>query len=112
MFTKRAGRMTETRPFHRTLSLARAALAATLVAIAAAAATGLAADVSFDKVPANYTMLMKMDPMDVMRLMDPDKKGYVTKSDYMKFHEMMFDKMDKNHDGKLDASEFAPRGPG
>jgi hypothetical protein len=97
MFTMRAG---------------RAAKLLALLAVVAVVPAARAADVSFDKVPANYTMLMKMDPMDVMHAMDPDKKGYVTKKDYMKFHEMMFEKMDKNHDGKLDASEFAPRGPG
>jgi hypothetical protein len=49
---------------------------------------------------------MKMKPMDVMHVMDPDNKGYVTKEDYMKFHEMMFQKMDKNRDNKLDEDEF------
>jgi hypothetical protein len=89
------------------MSLSRAALGAALVAtIVAAFPNARAGDVSFDKVPPNYTMLMKMKPMDVMHAMDPDKKGYVTKEDYMKFHEMMFQKMDKNHDNRLDEDEF------
>jgi hypothetical protein len=88
------------------MSFSRAALAAALVAVVAPVPSALASDVSFDKVPPNYTMLMKMKPKDLMSVMDPDKKGYVTKEDYMKFHEMMFEKMDKNHDGKLDEAEF------
>ena len=93
MFTMRAG---------------RAAKLLALLAVVAVVPAARAADVSFDKVPANYTMLMKMTPMDLMHAMDPDNKGYVTKEDFMKFHEMMFEKMDKNHDGKLSADEFAP----
>jgi hypothetical protein len=96
--------------FHFTGSLTRAALGATVAAILAVGPAARASDVSFDKVPVSYAAMMKMKPMDVMHLMDPDKKGYVTKDDFMKFHEMMFEKMDKNHDGKLDASEF--KGPG
>jgi hypothetical protein len=87
-------------------SLTRAVLAVTATAIMAVGSAARAGDVSFDKVPANYVAMMKMKPMDVMHLMDPDKKGYVTKEDFMKFHEMMFEKMDKNHDGKLTESEF------
>ena len=97
MFTMRAG---------------RAAKLLALLAVVAVVPAARAADVSFDKVPANYAMMMKMSPQDLRKAMDPDQKGYVTYDDYMKFHEMMFEKMDKNHDGKLDASEFAPRGPG
>jgi hypothetical protein len=92
----------------RTTSLARAALVAALVALVAIAPSVRASDVSFDKVPANYAMMMKMSPQDLRKAMDPDQKGYVTYDDYMKFHEMMFQKMDKNHDGKVTAKEFAP----
>ena len=90
------------------MSLARAALVAALVALVAIAPSVRASDVSFDKVPANYAMMMKMSPQDLRKAMDPDKKGYVTKDDFMKFQEMMFQKMDKNHDGKVTGKEFAP----
>ena len=105
--------MVWTRTFHFTGSLTRAALGVMVAAILAVGPAARAADVSADKVPVSYAAMMKMKPMDVMHLMDPDKKGFVTKDDYMKFHEMLFEKMDKNHDGKVDASEFmATRGPG
>ena len=98
--------MFTTRPTARTMSLARTAFAAAVVAVMTAVPNAHASDVSFDKVPPNYTMLMKMTPMDLMHAMDPDNKGYVTKEDFMKFHEMMFEKMDKNHDNRLDEDEF------
>jgi hypothetical protein len=56
--------------------------------------------------PKSYSDLMKMKPMDVMHMMDTDKKGYVTKEEFMKFYESMFDKMDKNKDGKLVKEEW------
>jgi len=98
--------MSVTRPFPRFFSLARAALVGAFVALMAIAPSARASDVSADKVPPNYSALMKKKAMDVMHAMDPDNKGYVNKDDFMKYFEMMFDKMDKNHDGKLDKSEF------
>jgi EF hand len=65
-----------------------------------------AADTAQDKIPASYMALMKMNPMDVMHAMDSDKKGYVMKEDFMKFHDAMFDRMDKNKDGKLTEDEW------
>jgi hypothetical protein len=38
--------------------------------------------------------------------MDTEKTGFVTKEQFMKFHEGMFDKMDKNKDGKLAREEW------
>ena len=101
--------MSATGPSPRTTSLIRAALAAALVAVMAAIPSAQAADTSQDMMPAGYHSLMKMKPMDVMHMMDADKKGYVTKSDFMKFHERMFEKMDKNHDDKLSEEEFVER---
>jgi hypothetical protein len=66
-----------------------------------------AADTSADmKMPASYAAMMKMKPMALMHMMDKDKKGYVTKEDFMKFHEAMFEKMDKNKDGKITKEEW------
>lgn len=88
-----------------------AALALSLSAAALVAAVGLprpalAADASQDKMPASYAALMKMKPMDVMHMMDTEKKGFVTKEQFMKFHESMFDKMDKDKDGQLSREEW------
>ncbi len=58
------------------------------------------------KLPGSYPAMMKMKAMDVMHMMDADKKGFVTKEEFMKFHEAMFDKMDKDKDGKLSREEW------
>jgi len=101
--------MFATRSSSLTMSFTRAALAAALVAVMATIPDANASDASLDRMPAGYSSLMKMKPMEVMHMMDPDKKGYVTKSDFMKFHERMFEKMDKNHDDKLSEEEFVER---
>ena len=82
------------------------ALALAVVASMSLARTAEAADVSYDKMPASYGALMKMKPMDMMHMMDPDKKGFVAKEQFMKFHEAMFDKMDKDKDAKLSREEW------
>jgi len=77
--------------------------------LAALAISGLYASVAFAGIegpPAEYVKFLKMKPMDVMHMMDVGKKGHVTKEEFMKFHEAMFEKMDKDHDGKLAVKEF------
>ncbi len=64
-----------------------------------------AADFAQD-FPKSYSSLVKMKPMEIMHMMDPGKKGFVTKEDFMKFHEAMFDKMDKDKDEKLSREEW------
>jgi EF hand len=56
--------------------------------------------------PKSYSDFVKMKPMELMHMMDPGKKGFVTKDEFMKWHEAMFDKMDKNKDGKLSREEW------
>jgi len=90
----------------RTLKLAAAGGLA--LAMLGAPATALAGDASME-VPRSYRALMKMKPMEVMHMMDTGKTGLVTKADYMAFHEAMFDKMDKNKDGKVSKSEWLDR---
>jgi EF hand domain-containing protein len=95
---------------HRALLFTRVALTTVVSLAVAACPLVYASDVSFDQMPPSYYALMKMKPAEQMRLMDPDKKGYVTKDEFMKFHKAMaakmFDNMDKNHDGKLTEAEF------
>ncbi len=92
------------------MMLMRVAVAAIIAFVTPARLNVYAGDVSYDQMPPNYHALMKMTPADQMRLMDPSKKGYVTKDEFMKFHQRMaekaFDNMDKNHDGKLTQAEF------
>jgi hypothetical protein len=98
------------RHFAHTMMLMRVVVATTIAFVTTARLNVYASDVSYDQMPPSYYALMKMTPAEQMRLMDPDKKGYVTKDEFMKFHkamaEKMFDNMDKNHDGKLTEAEF------
>jgi len=100
-----------TRPSHRTMSFTRVGLAAAALVVMTTIPNAHASDVSYDQMPPSYYALMKMKPAEVMHVMDPDKKGYVSKEDFMKFHqkmaENMFDKMDKNHNGRLEQSELS-----
>ena len=43
-------------------------------------------------------MDMKMD----MKMMDTNGDGMISKEEFMKYHEMMFDKMKKNKSGMVD----------
>jgi hypothetical protein len=54
----------------------------------------------------SWAALRKMKPMEVMHMVDEDKKGYVTKEEFMKFQEQFFDRMDRDHDGKISAQEW------
>jgi len=83
-----------------------AALAFAVVASVSFLPVARAGDASQDRIPASYSAFMKMKPMAVMHAMDNGKKGYVTKEEFMKFHEAMFDKMDKDKDGKLTQDEW------
>jgi EF hand len=87
-------------------AVAAAALASFAVS-AGAAEMGMGKD---DKVPKSYTSMQKMKPTDVMHMMDADNSGYVTKEEFMKFQESLFDKMDKDHDARLTAPEFTDKG--
>jgi len=53
----------------------------------------------------------------LLRLMDTDKNGKVSKKEFMDFMEAEFDRLDKDKNGELDPSELAglriaPRHPG
>jgi EF hand len=85
------------------------ALTVAVVASMSFARPARASDVSFERTPSSYAALVKMKPMEVMHLMDADNQGSVTKEQFMKFHEAMFDKMDKDKDGKLSREEWLDR---
>jgi hypothetical protein len=89
--------------------MTRFAFAAAVVVSLGLAPTTRAADTAYDRMPSSYAALMKMRPMEVMHMMDAGKKGYVSKDEYMKFHEMLFDKMDKDKDGQLSRAEWEGR---
>jgi len=86
-----------------------AALCATLFLGVAGAGTALAADMEKDKdaqkmvnVQAGYE-----ETKDLLRLMDKDKNGKVSKKEFMSFMEAEFDRLDTNHDGELDVNELS-----
>jgi hypothetical protein len=47
-------------------------------------------------------MDMKMD----MKMMDANGDGMISKDEFMKYHEMMFDKMKKNNSGMVDLKDM------
>ncbi len=96
--------MQTTRSRAAVFSAVVAALLATIIAPARVRAADM------PDFPKSYSAYMKMKPMDAMHMMDKDHKGYVTKDEFMKFHEAMFDNMDRNKDGKLSREEWMGRG--
>lgn len=89
---------------------ARAALGAAVIASFASAAPARASHVPEHKVPSTYSDLQKMEPIDVMHMIDTDKNGYVTREEFLEFQEAVFEKIDKDGDRKLAAVEFTDRG--
>ncbi len=59
--------------------------------------------------PAEYVSYLEMKAMDAMHLMDQGQKGYVTRDEFMRYQEQMFDRMDRNHDGKVTVEEWLGR---
>lgn len=49
---------------------------------------------------------MKMDMKMDMKSMDANGDGMISKEEFMKFHEAMFDKMKKNKAGMVDVKEL------
>jgi EF hand domain-containing protein len=88
------------------------AMAAAAIAGAVGPARASAQAFPFGDMPGSYAQLMKMKPMDVMHKMDTDKKGYVTKEEFMKFQEALFEKLDKDKDGQLTRDEWMGKKPG
>jgi len=60
-----------------------------------------AAETTNVDLPRSIGEVMKMKPMQVMHMIDTDKKGVVTKEQYMKFFEAIWDKMDPDHTGTV-----------
>ena len=82
-------------------SLATAALLFAVVAPVARAAVPTSSDEA-----RSYNQLARMKPMEVMHMIDSDKKGFVTREEFLKFQEQFFDRMDQDHDGKVDPREW------
>ena len=68
-----------------------------------------AAEPTHDKMmqtPKSYGELMKMDPAECMKMIDHDNKGYVTKEEYMRFHETFFKDMAKKNADRVTREEW------
>jgi len=81
------------------------AVAALLLAGAAPLAGRAGQATSTDQARA-WAALSRMKPMEVMHMIDADKKGYVSREEFIKFQQEFFDRMDQDHDGKVDAQEW------
>ncbi|BDG06080.1 EF-hand domain-containing protein [Anaeromyxobacter oryzae] len=92
-------------PRTKLLSRKTLAAAALLAGVAVAPVARATTPTSTDEA-RGFPQLSKMKPMDVMHAMDKEGKGYVTREEFMKFQEEFFERMDRNHDGKVDTNEF------
>jgi len=60
-----------------------------------------------DPVPApGYVAAGTTEAMKLLRLMDSDNSGKVSRAEFMAFMNAEFDHLDINHDGKLDLKEL------
>ena len=92
---------------HAVLPLSWLVAAALAVAPAAASAFDLSRDdYSPDDMPSSFFALKQMKPMDVMHQMDPDKDGFVTRAEFMKYMDALYTRMDRNKDGKVSSEEW------
>jgi hypothetical protein len=57
--------------------------------------------------PQDKLALGEEEVRRLLLLMDSDKKGMVSKQEYMKFMEAEFERLDKNKQGELNAKELA-----
>jgi hypothetical protein len=62
--------------------------------------------------PREWAGILKMKAMDAMHLMDEGGKGYVTKDEFLEFQRRFFERMDRDHDGKVSAEEWLGHPPG
>jgi EF hand len=87
-------------------SIPRSIAIAALLLAGAAPLAGRAGEVTSTDQARAWAALHQMKPMEVMHMIDADRKGYLTREEFMKFQSEFFDRMDRNHDGKVDAEEW------
>jgi hypothetical protein len=56
--------------------------------------------------PQTTTPLGELEVNQLLVLIDTDKKGKISKQEWMKFMEAEFDRLDKNNSGELDVKEL------
>jgi hypothetical protein len=68
------------------------------------------ADAGKSHMPPSPAAMQKMKPSQMYMMMGKDKDGYVTKEEFLKFQEKVFDNWDKNKTGKLGPVMFNDEG--
>jgi hypothetical protein len=96
----------------RTTCFPALALSAAFAALGFASRAHAADATPEDRMPSSYAAMMKMKPMDAMQMVNGGEKGPIAKEQYMKFHEKMFERMDRNHDGRISEQEWAGKASG
>jgi hypothetical protein len=86
-----------------------AAGAALMLALAPATARAAEDPLKQEKIPS-YSALMKMKPNDVMKMMDVDKGGSVTREEFMKFYESLYERLDRDQNRQITPQEFTEVG--
>jgi uncharacterized protein involved in copper resistance len=92
-----------------TRAAALAMASAAILASIGVPSVAQAADPSHDKMmqmPKSYSEFIKMDPVECMKMIDHDNKGYVTKKEYMRFHEAFFKSMAKKNADRVTREEW------
>lgn len=84
--------------------------ATAILTISLAPATSFAADDTAKKDMPSYPALMKKAPTEVMAMMDTDKGGYVTREEFIRFYEALFDRLDRDKNSQIGATEFTDAG--
>jgi hypothetical protein len=61
-------------------------------------------------MPPSPAAMQKVKPSQMHDMMDKDKDGYVTKEEFLKFQERVFDSWDKDKAGRLGQAMFTDQG--
>jgi hypothetical protein len=81
-------------------------LVTALLLLVVAVHTAFAQKASVPK-PQDKTALIQSQVRQLLALMDIDKDGKISKQEWIRFMEAEFDRLDKDHDGSLDATDLA-----
>lgn len=114
MFTSRDGSPIVASLLSATRSPVRALALAGALLVTSVGLPGIAqaSDVSYDKVTMTYGQFGKMDPEKAMKAMDPDSNGYVTREEFLKFQEKLFENIPKQDPDRVTMQEWRKQAAG
>ena len=90
----------------RPTNTSRGVVAAFVLALCSIGAVALAADPPKPETPAAKERAVAVYTQDIIDAMDADKNHEVSKKEFLDFMSKEFDRLDVNHDGKLQQSEI------